>query len=104
MNMVLISLERWYFFLKGLQEVVAGWEFGRPWGLEAEMEKWCDGYLKKKAQVGWGLCNGFEEWTKRAGIFYLWFTWGHNFRVAASWESFQTQESGKYRPRKSFQP
>lgn len=100
--MVLISLERWYFFLKGLQEVVAGWEFGRPWGLEAEMEKWCDGYLKKKAQVGWGLSNGFEEWTEKAVIFYLWFTWGTTSELLLLGRAFKPKNLGNIGPGNHF--
>lgn len=56
---------------------MAGWEFGGPWGLEAEMEKWCAGYLEKKAQVGWRMSHGFEEWMVSAGI-YIWFIWAKN--------------------------
>lgn len=51
--------------------MVAGWECGGLWGWEVEMEKWCAGYLEKKAQSCWGMSHGFEEWTESAGIFYI---------------------------------
>ena len=72
MHMVLISWEGWHLFLEGIQEVEAGWECGGLWSWEAEMEKWCAGYLEKKAQVGWVKSHGFEEWIESAGIFYIW--------------------------------
>ena len=87
--MVLIFSERSHLFLESFQEVVAVWDFGGLWDLEAEMEKWCAGYVEKKAQVGWGTSYGFRQWMERADIFYIWLIWEQRFRVAVSWESFQ---------------
>lgn len=81
---------------------MAGWEFEGPWGLEAEMEKWCDSYLKKKAQVGWGLSNGFEEWIKRAGIFYIWFIWGKTSELLHLARTFKPKKPGNIGPGDHF--
>lgn len=56
------------------------------------MEKLRGGYLGKKAQVGWGTSNGFEEWMGRAGIFYIWFIQDKNAELLLLGGAFKSQK------------
>lgn len=62
------------------------------------MEKLRGGYLGKKAQVGWGTSNGFEEWMGRAGIFSIWFIQGKNAELLLLGGAFKSQKPGNTGP------